>query len=435
MAEQKANQAWIELFQKYNIRERCEEQGDFRILASQIKEFREPRLMAKWDSSEDLPEILRQNKLNLLPISRSAYSISDYRLYHPFPKEPASELEYVPTRSFESIDFDNISSESNAINAMMITGILDNFLEVRPGDETVETFNGRMGSGPLDFYVDRIKGGKAHVRTDSTQMEIDGGFENDDAVIIMEAKNVPHPDFNVRQLYFPYLLWSRRVRKKIRLVFSQYVDSIYRLYEYEFTDPSDYSSIHLLRRKNYTFQSSAITWDDMREVWACVKPETDDNEGEADAPFPQADTFATVITLMERLSDGSSMNGAEIAEYLEFDPRQSSYYSAAGEYLGIFERPYGEGTRLSTVGVDIMRLKVRERRLAILGRMFKHEIFHHFFGIMHGNGALPSIDDIVEQMRMHHMCKEGSTMRRRASTVRGWLRWMAELVDDDSSID
>lgn len=434
MAEQMANKAWTQLLQKYNIVEKVEKQGDFSISASEIKKFREPRLMAKWDSSEDLPQILKRNDLNILPISRSAYSIAKYKLYQSFPTDPAKELEYVATKPFESIDFDNITSESNAINAMMITGILDDFLEVRSGDETVETFNGRMGSGPLDFYVDRIKGEPAHVKTESIQIEIDGGFENDDAVVIMEAKNVPHPDFHVRQLYFPYLLWSKKVNKKIRLVFSQYVDSIYHLYEYHFTDRNNYSSIELLRCKDYTFQSTAITWDDMRELWERVEPEFDDNEEDSEVPFPQADTFTTVITLMERLADGSSMNTAEIAEYMEFDPRQSNYYASAGEYLGVLEHPYGEGVRLSAVGASIMRKKVRERRLAILGQMFKHEIFHYFFGVIYGNGELPSIASIMDQMKLHHMCAEGSTMRRRASTVRGWLRWMVGLADDDSKV-
>ena len=432
MADNKANVAWRELFQKYGIPETVKAQGQFPITADQIKEFREPRLMAKWDSSEDLPQILRSSGLNLLPKSRSAYLISDYQLYQQFPKTPADELEYVPTRPYESIDFDNITSESNAINAMLIAGILDDFLGVSR-NETVETFNGRMGSGPLDFYVNRINGGKAHIITDSTQLEIDGGFENDDSVIIMEAKNVPHPDFHVRQLYFPYLLWSKKVKKEIRLVFSQYVDSIYHLYEYTFADPNDYSSIQLLRRKDYTFQSSAITWDDMREIWEQVSPETDDNEAEAESPFPQADTFTTVIALMERLADGSTMDSTEIADHMEFDPRQSNYYAAAGEYLGVFEREHGEGTRLSAMGANIMQKRVRERRLAILGLMFKHEIFHHFFGIMYGNGQLPSTKDIMEQMKLHNMCNEGSTMKRRSSTVKGWLRWIAELPGDDSN--
>ena len=65
MADNKANVAWRELFQKYGIPETVKAQGQFPITADQIKEFREPRLMAKWDSSEDLPQILRSSGLSL----------------------------------------------------------------------------------------------------------------------------------------------------------------------------------------------------------------------------------------------------------------------------------------------------------------------------------------------------------------------------------
>ena len=40
----------------------------------------------------------------------------------------------------------------------------------------------------------------------NAQCEIDGGFENDNDVIIMEAKNVINEDFHVRQLYYPFRL-------------------------------------------------------------------------------------------------------------------------------------------------------------------------------------------------------------------------------------
>ena len=228
------------------------------------------------------------------------------------------------------------------------------------------------------------------------------------------------------------MLWSKKVKKGIRLVFSQYVDSIYHTYEYRFADPM---ITHLLSScaAKTTLSSRPLSLGRHAQGLEQVSPETDDNEADAECPFPQADTFATVITLMERLADGSTMDSADIADYMEFDPRQSNYYAAAGEYLGVFEREHGEGVRLSATGADIMRQRVRERRLAILGLMFKHEIFHHFFGIMYGNGQLPSAKDIKEHMKLHNMCNEGSTMVRRASTVRGWLRWMAELPDDDSS--
>ena len=46
------DEAWEKLLEKYDIVKKIEEDGIFHIEASQIKEFKEPRLMSKWDSSE-----------------------------------------------------------------------------------------------------------------------------------------------------------------------------------------------------------------------------------------------------------------------------------------------------------------------------------------------------------------------------------------------
>lgn len=52
MSEQTKSQndkAWEALFEKYDILSHIESDGKFIISASQIKEYREPRLMAKFD--------------------------------------------------------------------------------------------------------------------------------------------------------------------------------------------------------------------------------------------------------------------------------------------------------------------------------------------------------------------------------------------------
>ena len=59
-----ANDAWKALIEKYDIVDKITKNGVFHIKASQIKEFREPRLMAKWDSTDSLPEVLRTKKIN-----------------------------------------------------------------------------------------------------------------------------------------------------------------------------------------------------------------------------------------------------------------------------------------------------------------------------------------------------------------------------------
>lgn len=62
--------AWEYLFDKYDISNRVDIYGDFIISATQIKEVREPRLMAKFDHVVNLPKIFADNGLSILPITR-----------------------------------------------------------------------------------------------------------------------------------------------------------------------------------------------------------------------------------------------------------------------------------------------------------------------------------------------------------------------------
>ena len=206
------------LIDKYHTLEEIQKNGCYHIKASQIKQFKEPRLMAKWDSSDSLPKILRDNKINILPDSRNSYVISDFLLYQEIPEleEHVTQMVHVDLPDYESIDVNNITSEANAINVLLLTGILDDFLNT---NNNVATFNGRMGTGKFDFVVDTTRNIKQKISVNNAQCEIDGGFENDDSVVIMEAKNVIHEDFHVRQLYYPYRLWRNKVNKPIRLFF------------------------------------------------------------------------------------------------------------------------------------------------------------------------------------------------------------------------
>lgn len=87
MSEQVKSQndkAWEALFKKYDILQQIESDGKFIISASQIKEYREPRLMAKFDHNINLPQIFAKNNLAILPISRGDYVISHFEAYQPF---------------------------------------------------------------------------------------------------------------------------------------------------------------------------------------------------------------------------------------------------------------------------------------------------------------------------------------------------------------
>lgn len=426
-----ANEAWKRIIEKYGIIEQIKKNGVFHIKSSQIKEFKEPRLMAKWDSSGSLPEILKTNKINILPDSRSSYVLSDFLLYEEIPEleEHVTQMDHVEIPDYESIDINNINSEANAINVLILSGILDDFLQTTPN---VSTFNGRMGTGKFDFVVNCFSNTQKHIEVNNAQCEIDGGFENNESVVIMEAKNVVHEDFHIRQLYYPYRLWKTRVSKPIRLVFSVYSNKIYRLFEYKFNDLNDFSSIELVQTKNYSLQDTSITLEDLILTRQNTLITTNDNQDYASketAPFIQADSLNRVISLLENLYD-NPLSTIQISELMQFDIRQADYYFNAGKYLGLFVKKKNDGQKLvelTKLGVRIYKMDYKKRQLALVSLILQHQIFADFFDYMIENGEQPTKKSIENKMREYNVCNEGQ-ISRRASSVNGWLRWIFNLT-------
>ena len=424
------NEAWEKLFEKYDILNEIQNDGAFFITAKQIKEFKEPRLMAKWDSSENLPSIFKKNKINILPVSRSEYILSHFELYETIPilGEKVTDMQKVEIPEYETIDVENISSEANAINVLMLSKILDDFLDE---DDNVATFNGRMGTGVFNFRVNRYRNDSINVDVNNAQCEIDGGMENNNSVVILEAKNVIHPDFHIRQLYYPFRLWENKVKKPIRLVFSIYSNQIYRLFEYRFEDKNDYSSIKLVKTKNYSLQDTKIELHELFEVYKKVKVIYDDNQNNTDVPFIQANSFERIISLMEILNEDEKST-EEIAEIMQFETRQSDYYYNAGRYLGLFEKRGSKGKKsikkvsLTKLGKEVVKLKYKERQLKLVELILKHEIFNKLFKKVYDNGILPTSEEIQSIMQKNNVCNKGQ-INRRSSSVYSWIKWIFNL--------
>lgn len=426
-----ASIAWEKIIHDYDIMDEISRKGYYCITAKTIKKYREPRLMAKWDSNENLPAALRDRHLNILPVSRSEYLLSNVNLYEPLPEFVTSEpgnINHITQLDLESLDCGNITSESNAINAMVATGTLDSFLG--DGDRTVETFNGRMGTDAFCFEINRYSGGSLTVHVDRAQMEIDGGFENQKNVIIIEAKNVLHPDFHIRQLYYPYRVWLRRVKKPIRLIFCQYYNMMYRLIEYRFADPQNYSSIERISSAYYTFQDVSVTESDIINLWKTITPVPDVLK--PDIPFPQADKMDRIISLMEHMQDNEPMTTADITDYMGLDVRQSNYYASAGRYLDLFERQSHGSTEctLTPQARQILSLDYKNRQLALVSRILSHQVFHEFFGRLFIDKISPARlrSEVATYLEQRNICNH-TTSKRRASTVLGWLRWIGTLPE------
>ena len=427
--------AWQVLIDKYDILTEISNNGFFKISASQIKEVKEPRLMAKWDSSEQLPSSLKNNKINILPDSRSSYILSDFLLYQELPKvvEHVKNMAKVELPDLQTIDVDNITSEANAINVLQISGILEDFLELDLDDVLYGTFNGRMSSGKFDFKVDTRRQIQLKVDVDRAQIEIDGGFESDHCVVVLEAKNVLHEDFHIRQLYYPYRLWENRVDKPVRLIFSIYTNKIFRLMEYRFKEKENYSSIELVRTKNYSLEDTSITLDEIKDVYDSIKDTeviSDNMNVEDSVPFIQADNFERIVSLLENMYE-NPMTSEEIIELMKFTTRQRDYYFNAGKYLGLFQKLKEDKVRkygLTNIGVAVYKKSYKERQLELVKLILSHRIFRELFREIIETGMIPDKGRVVELELEYNVCSI-DVASRRATSVISWLNWIFNLVN------
>lgn len=418
--------AWEKLFEKYDILGHIERTGQFQISAKQIKEVREPRLMAKFDHTINLPKIFANNRLSILPVTRGDYIISDFDAYHKFEASNSPITRVSLPTYIQSLDSSNIPSEAIALNCAVAAGIVADFL----GDEEiVSTVSGRMGSGVFGFNIGNLKKQSlSTVTVNNSQIEIDAAYEGINSLALFEAKRDLSEDFLVRQLYYPYRVWKSRMTKLVRPLFLVYSNGIYRIYEYEFKDPNNYSSISLVKQKNYAIEDTAITADDIQQVL-----HNSIRENEPRIPFPQADSFERVINICELLSD-QDLSRNYVTEHYAFDARQTNYYTDAARYLGLVEkRENGVPLyRLTEKGRTILKMSYKQRQLAFCGCVLSHCAFADTLISYFRTGVMPQKNDIVQIMKNSNLYNvtSNSTYERRSSTIKGWINWIIELIND-----
>lgn len=422
--------AWEALFEKHRVLDRLESQPAFEISATEINEFREARLMTKIDHRIQLPQIFKQHDLTIQPNSRGTYLIGRFASYADLPSDDHEDVEQVtfPT-ALETIDPLNLYSESAALLCAYNVGIVNELLH-----ESVSlTVLGRMSTGIFDYCISDIRSGKfVDIRVTNSQCEIDGGFEGPSVFAIVEAKNESVNDFLVRQLYYPYRLWTNRTRKQVVPVFLSYSNDVFTFYVFQFNRLENYNSIELVSRRRFQIGPREIELADIVDALERVRVLPDP----ADVPFPQADSFNRVVDLLTQLHAAGTLSREDITTNHAFDVRQTQYYTNAGRYLGLIETTRSTETgvsySLTAQAVDILTRRPPERNLALAERILQHRVFNEVAKLYLREGVRPEIDQVVRIMMGAGLSldREGNTtIRRRAQTVLAWIDWMMRLTN------
>lgn len=418
--------AWEKIFEDYSVLYSLSDSDFFNITASQINKYREARLMTKFDFQAQLPEIFKNNNLAILPITRGSYVIGKFNLFAKI--KNSKKIKAIGAKKpdhIESIDIENISSETTALLCANICEILTSFFEE---ESITHVIGGRMGSGDFDFEVSNVK-----IEVSKSQIEIDGGFESDTSIYLIEVKNLIHDDFLIRQIYYPYRVWTKKleergINKKVRNIFLTYYDGVFYLREYVFKDINKPDSIEMIREGKYSIVKDSLSLARLEEIV--------DNAifvEEPNVPFPQSNDIDKTINLCELLFyRNTKMSKEEIAKEFRFVPRQADYYGNSALYFNLVNYSEDKRYNLTDLGEKIFSKPIEQRQFELVSLIMKYEPFNIVMKSYLTNGVCPTVEEVkslIKDCKLHGVGKDKTTFGRRCSTVITWTNWILDRVE------
>jgi hypothetical protein len=392
----------------------------YEVSAEKLKAVtgREPRLLAKFDSQEQLPAILKRNGYALLAVTNGSYKLLKANIFASIPGCPDFK-DFQPETDFPLLTAGRSFGEMDFLDNAYNTGLLSDFVE---GEKLYQTIRGRERSRSFSF---RLADNDQMIEVDGVQIEVDAGYEGERDVILIEAKIGARKSFNIRQLYYPYRHFSQIVTtKRIRPMFFEYDVSraTYTLYEYRFADALILNSIQLARCCVYALSKRIPRrFDELVDA----SFETTSNI------VPQADDLNKVLEIVTLVNDGQG-TASEISDYFVFDVRQSSYYGEAAEYLGLITRRRGEAFDLTVRGVEFLTTPPEQQQTFIAKVIINSWVFRELVKRIRRKGffTVDDVDSVIALARKPDGTQHYShtTIPRRRQTILQWINWLTEQI-------
>lgn len=443
----KNDKAWNKIFKELNILEHLENNETFHISSKTINQHREARLMTKFDHKRDKPKIFKENKLSILPITRGTYVIGAFETH----QELLYDLEQpVIVKSLPdiitSISPDNITSESIALNAAFLSGMIDDFLE----EKVHLTIDGRMSSREFSFTIDNMKfKSQTPINVKNAQIEIDGGYEGKNIIALFEAKSHLPEDFLIRQLFYPFLSWHNKenIKKKIIPIFMVYVDNLFTFFKFDIQDPYNYNSIKLIKQQSYKLATHDIITRDFIEDLIEHYEKNPNFQTEKvilnnkTTPYPQADNILRIIDLLKELyfinkntydKNDSDYNikhpkRTDIAEFYGMTERQGSYYAAALIYLGLAKPIEDYRIDYTSKGKSLAKATPSHRQKGIIESIIQKPIMRkHLKYLLQNKKHLTQKESFY--LMDKYLSLGDTTKKRRLQTIYSWVNWIYNQI-------
>lgn len=413
--------AWQRFFEQSSALHEIAQNGHCYVSAEELKHYgqREPRLMAKIDTLAERPRSFKEHQLAILPTRNGHYMLfrdPQERSYYRFGDEiDKLSIEEFTTNAdlyaYDSFPGPQRLNESQAIDFAYISTLLHHFTQE---PQLYLAIRGRAYTNPFQFYLPI---GKEAVEVAGVQIEIDAGYESPTAIYLIEAKIGRRDDFNIRQLFYPYLEWSRRSRKRIVPIFLVYTNSKYYLTEFGFAQ--DFGDLRIVKNACYVVNERPRPSLALGYLLAATPPTPTEPRG---IPYPQADDLDKVLDVVSKVEAGISTK-QELADAFDFDERQGDYYANAARYLDLLERVDG-GFHTTDIGDQYLQTRSRAMRNELLVRqLLMRPTYRAVFMRLQtfGFDLAQLSDQALAAIIRHHTELGESTVGRRAKTMRSWL--------------
>lgn len=165
-------------------------------------------------------------------------------------------------------------------------------------------------------------------------------------------------------------------------------------------------------------------YEEKKKILNAVNHMSDVND---DIPFPQANSFDIVIKTLNLVY--SDVNSASlISQCIGYAEREGKYYIDALRYLGLAKKSKKDGNYYLTENGFVLCACIDERRnIRLINKILEHEVFYKAFKYVIEYKNTPSVEEICKFMIDDGIILSDDTLKRRASTVKGWIQWLIDI--------
>lgn len=195
---------------------------------------------------------------------------------------------------------------------------------------------------------------------------------------------------------------------------------LYRFWEYVFEDDGQYQPLKFQRGEAFLVKPEKVRLTVEELLRSHLATQRDKRLWDV----PQADSFWRVAELPLVVEQGID-TASKMAAHFRFDPRQSSYYRQAAEFLGLARLDeIHHRYELTDLGREYAGRPADERRQLLAGILVHFPPMRAVLELSAKAGGRGVTKQQIADLIERHSKIRKSTPVRRASTLLAWLRWL-----------